>query len=133
MDILEELLSLGGLGIQYCIKSERAYSKLHECPDGLLAVDHAEFNNKYTQEYMWKYMVEHIANTISGFYIVLEPSKENLKDILAFEKYIFSKKFKKRLYKRGVLVYNQPRRTVLVHNFYQKRYLNGTRKEQYTP
>lgn len=41
--------------------------------------------------------------------------------------------FKKRLYKRGVLVYNQPRRTVLVHNFYQKRYLNGTRKEQYTP
>ena len=44
-----------------------------------------------------------------------------------------SKKFKKRLYKRGVLVYNQPRRTVLVHNFYQKRYLNGTRKEQYTP
>ena len=30
MDILEELLSLGGLGIQYCIKSELAYSKLHE-------------------------------------------------------------------------------------------------------
>ncbi len=25
MDILEELLSLGGLGIQYCIKSELAY------------------------------------------------------------------------------------------------------------
>lgn len=53
--------------------------------------NNTEFNNKYTQEYMWKYMVEHIANTISGFYIVLEPSKENLKDILAFEKYIFSK------------------------------------------
>lgn len=49
MDILEELLSLGGLGIQYCIKSELAYSKLRECPDGLLAVDHAEFNNKYNQ------------------------------------------------------------------------------------
>lgn len=30
MDILEELLSLGGLGIQYCIKSELAYAKLHE-------------------------------------------------------------------------------------------------------
>jgi len=28
MDILEELLSLGGLGIQYCIKSKLAYSKL---------------------------------------------------------------------------------------------------------
>ena len=30
VDILEELLSLGGLGIQYCIKSELAYSKLHK-------------------------------------------------------------------------------------------------------
>lgn len=49
MDILEELLSLDGLGIQYCIKSELAYSKLREYPDGLLAVDHAEFNNRYNQ------------------------------------------------------------------------------------
>lgn len=30
IEILEELLSLGGLGIQYCIKSELAYSKLEE-------------------------------------------------------------------------------------------------------
>ena len=30
IDILEELLLLGGLGIQYCIKSELAYAKLHE-------------------------------------------------------------------------------------------------------
>lgn len=35
MDILEELLSLGSLGIQYCIKSELAYSKLHEMENGL--------------------------------------------------------------------------------------------------
>lgn len=49
MDILEELLSLGGLGIQYCIKSKLAYSKLHECPNSLLAVDYAEFNDKYNQ------------------------------------------------------------------------------------
>lgn len=49
MDILEELLSLGGLGIQYCIKSEFAYSKLHELPDGLVSVDYAEFNEKYNQ------------------------------------------------------------------------------------
>ena len=31
IDILEELLSLGGLGIQYCIKSEKAYSQLKKC------------------------------------------------------------------------------------------------------
>ena len=49
LDILEELLSLGGLGIQYCIKSKTAYSRLTEIEDGLTAVDYAEFNNKYNQ------------------------------------------------------------------------------------
>ncbi len=44
-----EFLSLGGLGIQYCIKSELAFSKLHEVPDSLMAVDYAEFNEKYNQ------------------------------------------------------------------------------------
>lgn len=49
MDILEELLSLGGLGIQYCIKSKLAYSRLHEVEDGSTAVRYAEFNEKYNQ------------------------------------------------------------------------------------
>ncbi len=49
MDILEELLSLGGLGIQYCIKSELAYSKLTEVDDGLISVDYSEFNEKYNE------------------------------------------------------------------------------------
>lgn len=49
MDILEELLSLGGLGIQYCIKSELAYSKLHEVENGMQTVDYAEFNEKYNE------------------------------------------------------------------------------------
>lgn len=49
IDILEELLSLGDLGIQYCIKSKLAYSKLHELEDGLIAVQYAEFNEKYNQ------------------------------------------------------------------------------------
>lgn len=47
IDILEELLLLGGLGIQYCIKSELAYSKLHEVKEELLAVNYDEFNEKY--------------------------------------------------------------------------------------
>lgn len=47
MDILEELLSLGGLGIQYCIKSELAYSKLQEIKDDLTSVKYNEFNEKY--------------------------------------------------------------------------------------
>lgn len=49
IDILEELLSLGGLGVQYCIKSELAYSKLHELKNCLFPVAYAEFNEKYNQ------------------------------------------------------------------------------------
>ena len=47
LDILEELLSLGGLGIQYCIKSKLAYSKLTELHEELTSVDFIEFNEKY--------------------------------------------------------------------------------------
>lgn len=49
MDILEDLLSLGGLGIQYCIKSELAYSKLHEVNNTLQIVSYDEFNKKYNK------------------------------------------------------------------------------------
>ena len=49
IDILEELLFLGGLGIQYCIKSELAYSKLQEVKEGLLSVDYTEFREEYNQ------------------------------------------------------------------------------------
>jgi hypothetical protein len=49
IDILEELLSLGELGIQYCIKSEKAYSQLNEIEDCLSAVPHDEFNAKYNE------------------------------------------------------------------------------------
>ena len=49
MDILEELLSLGGLGIQYCIVSEMAYSRLHEAEGSPFPVNYSEFNEKYNQ------------------------------------------------------------------------------------
>ena len=49
VEILEELLSLGGLGIQYCIKSERAYEKLAEIKEELTCVDFREFNEKYNE------------------------------------------------------------------------------------
>ncbi len=45
--ILEELLSLGGLGIQFCVKSAKAYSQLREIPEGLSEVPYSEFNAKY--------------------------------------------------------------------------------------
>lgn len=49
IDILERLLRLGDLGIQYCIKSKKAYSKLKETPNSLLSVSYDEFNKKYNQ------------------------------------------------------------------------------------
>lgn len=49
LDILEELLSLGGLGIQYCIKSKQAYLQLHEIKEDLEIVQYSEFNEKYNQ------------------------------------------------------------------------------------
>ena len=49
MEILEELLLLGGVGIQYCIKSEKAYRCLSEMKDGLICVDYQEFNVKYNE------------------------------------------------------------------------------------
>lgn len=49
IDILEDLLSLGGLGIQYCIKTELAYSKLKKIENELYSVDYEDFNKKYNQ------------------------------------------------------------------------------------
>lgn len=49
IDILEELLFLGDLGIQYCLKSERAFSQLKEIKEGLASVPYIEFNEKYNQ------------------------------------------------------------------------------------
>ena len=49
IDILEELLSLGGLGIQYCIKSKLAYDNLSEIKKELYNVEYCEFNNKYNK------------------------------------------------------------------------------------
>lgn len=49
VDILEDLLHLGGLGIQYCLKSELAFSKLTEVPESLIEVDYSTYNKRYNQ------------------------------------------------------------------------------------
>lgn len=49
VEILEELLSLGDLGIQYCVKSEKAYSRLTEAQGSPVCVDFAVFNERYNQ------------------------------------------------------------------------------------
>lgn len=49
LGILEELLSLGGLGIQYCIKTELAFEKLLERREELIEIEYSEFNPRYNQ------------------------------------------------------------------------------------
>ena len=49
VEILENLLHLGGLGIQYCLKSELAFSKLTELKDEIIAVDYSTYNKHYNQ------------------------------------------------------------------------------------
>ena len=46
--ILEDLMQLGGLGIQWCIKSEKAYRQLKKTGE-LISVDYHEFNAKYNE------------------------------------------------------------------------------------
>lgn len=76
VDILEELLSLGGLGIQYCIKTELAYSKLREVKEALLSVDYAEFNEKYNSRDIaarknMRELVESDANKVTNVFSTL--------------------------------------------------------------
>ena len=49
VEILEELLLLGDLGIQYCIKYELAYSQLYEVGEELSTVEFEAFNEKYNK------------------------------------------------------------------------------------
>lgn len=49
IDILEQLLYLGGLGTQYCIKSKAAYLNLKEITQDLTNVEYNEFNDKYNK------------------------------------------------------------------------------------
>ena len=48
IDILEELMQLGGLGIQWCLKSEKAFESIHKTEE-IIPVDYHEFNAKYNQ------------------------------------------------------------------------------------
>lgn len=49
IDILKDLLYLGGLGIQYCIKSVKAFNNLKEISEGLTEVDFQVFNSMYNK------------------------------------------------------------------------------------
>lgn len=47
IEILEELLMLGDLGIQYCIKTEKAFERLKEVKEDMVNIKYDEFHIKY--------------------------------------------------------------------------------------
>ena len=49
VSILEELLSLGGLGLQICLKTKRVFDSIEELPDSPMKVDFIEFNARYNR------------------------------------------------------------------------------------
>ena len=49
IDILEELLMLGGLGMQYCLKSEKAFACVEPVPGYPVSVEYAAFNARYNE------------------------------------------------------------------------------------
>lgn len=49
VSILDELLSLGDLGIQYCLKSRRAFEAAEELPGSPRSVDFDEYNTRYNE------------------------------------------------------------------------------------
>lgn len=49
LDILPELLKLGDLGIQYCLKTEKAFLSLKEDVTALQEIDYHKINPRYTQ------------------------------------------------------------------------------------
>ena len=76
LEILPELLSLGGLGIQYCIKSQPAYLKLKEIPEKLLSVEYDEYSKKYnerdiTARQKMRELVDSDKNTVTNVFSTL--------------------------------------------------------------
>ena len=49
VDILEKLLMLGGLGIQYCLKTERAFASVRAVDGYPIPVEYGGFNAKYNE------------------------------------------------------------------------------------
>lgn len=76
VEILEELMSLGGLGIQYCLKSEKAYSQIHEIKEELTTVEFDSFNKKYNERDLaarekMKALIDSDANKVTNVFSTL--------------------------------------------------------------
>lgn len=57
-------MCLGNLGIQYCIKTELAFSHLKEDKKSLIEVDYSEYNPKYiTRDFEARIKIKELINS----------------------------------------------------------------------
>lgn len=76
IEILEELLSLGDLEIQYCLRSKKAFENLVELKSEILSVDYEEFNQKFNQRDSYarermKFLVDSDKNKVTKVFSTL--------------------------------------------------------------
>lgn len=73
IDILEDLMLLGELGIQWCIKSEKAYQQIKKTGT-VIPVDYHEFNVKYN---------ERDANARTRMKALIDSDKNNVEKVFS--------------------------------------------------
>lgn len=73
IDILEDLMLLGELGIQWCIKSEKAYQQIKKT-ETVIPVDYHEFNVKYN---------ERDANARTRMKALIDSDKNNVEKVFS--------------------------------------------------
>ena len=73
IDILEDLMLLGELGIQWCIKSKKAYQQIKKTGE-IIPVDYHEFNAKYN---------ERDANARTKMKALIDSDKNNVEKVFS--------------------------------------------------
>lgn len=73
IDILEDLMLLGELGIQWCIKSKKAYQQIKKTGE-IIPVDYHEFNPKYN---------ERDANARTKMKALIDSDKNNVEKVFS--------------------------------------------------
>ena len=73
IDILEDLMLLGELGIQWCIKSKKAYQQIKKTGE-IIPVDYHKFNAKYN---------ERDANARTKMKALIDSDKNNVEKVFS--------------------------------------------------
>ena len=74
LDILPDLLKLGDLGLQYCLKTKKAFQCLKEDSAALQEIDYHKINPQYTQR---------DRNAREAMYALINSEKNKIEDVFS--------------------------------------------------